>query len=305
MGCHMLSIFPGNAIRGGFAKSASRNSVASAIDHGRRAARRRFRRWVPAIWMVALFLFTAGCGIDLSTPPVASSDPADLTGTWVGTIEENDGVVYETTAVFSSQGEISFTIHRDPDAPDTTTGTVGSLDGSDKIFSFTLDGTNEGGLVADDTFAHAGIIVQGFSAGVLQKTTDPDNDKTSKFSYSLSYIGTTDSSIAWSGSIMRVVIDEFDVITSVIRKTSTVTISSDGSFSGNNFDDQVIQNTGGGEFSIPSDLGRYTGNWELSNQSQTGPVVILITPDKEFLGSYSCVDPDRTLKTCDFHLWHQ
>ncbi|MCH8887905.1 MAG: hypothetical protein IIC13_15080, partial [SAR324 cluster bacterium] len=86
--------------------------------------------------MVALFLFTAGCGVDLITPSVASSDPADLTGTWVGTIEENDGVVYETTAVFSANGDISFTIHREPDAPDTvSTGTVGSLDGNDKIFS--------------------------------------------------------------------------------------------------------------------------------------------------------------------------
>ncbi|MCH8076692.1 MAG: hypothetical protein IIC64_12815 [SAR324 cluster bacterium] len=257
--------------------------------------------------MVALFLFTAGCGVDLSTPPVASSDPADLAGTWVGTIEENDGVVYETTAVFSANGDISFTIHRDPDAPDTTTGTVGSLDGSDKIFSFTLDGTNEGGLVADDTFAHAGIIVQGFSAGVLQKTTDPDNDKTSKFSYSLIDIGSADSSITWSGSIMRVVIDEFDVITSVIGKTSTVTISSDGSFSGNNFDDQVIQSTTtpDGNFGVTDVLGRYTGIWELTDQSQTGPVVILITPDKTFLGSYSCVGTIRALDTCDFHLWHQ
>ena len=311
MGCHMLSTVPGSAIRGGFAKSASRNSVSSVIDHGRRAARRCFRIWILAIWMVALFLFTAGCGIDLSPPPVASSDPADLTGTWVGTIEENDGVVYETTAVFSSQGEISFTIHKSPDSLPTT-GTVGSLDGSDKIFSFTLDGTNEGGLVADDTFAHAGIIVQGFSAGVLQKTTSPPSVTTfGERPYDLTDIAGTvpGGEVTWSGSIMRVEVDADNVITKVVVKSSTVTIFSGGSFDGQTFEGDAIQSTTtpDGNFGVDDiDLGRYTGIWELSDSSKTGPVVILITPDKTFLGSYSCVDPEpRALDTCDFHLWHQ
>ena len=117
-------------------------------------------------------------------------------------------MVYETTAVFSANGDISFTIHKTPDVE--SNGTVGSLSGSDKIFSFTLDGTNEGGLVADNTFAHAGIIVQGFSAGVLQKTTDPAADKTSKFVYDLTDIAGTvpGGEVTWSGSIMRVVIDD-------------------------------------------------------------------------------------------------
>ena len=230
----------------------------------------------------------------------------------MGTIEENDGVVYETTAVFSANGDISFTIHREPDAPDTvSTGTVGSLEGNDKIFSFTLDGTNEGGLVADNTFKHAGIIVQGFSAGVLQKTTDPAADKTSKFVYDLTDIAGTvpGGEVTWSGSIMRVVIDdETGEIASVTPKFSTVTILYDGSFSGKNFDGEVIQNTTtpNGNFSVDDiDLGRYLGNWELqTDSSKTGPVVILITPDKTFLGSYSCVDPDPpALNTCDFHLW--
>ena len=312
MGCHMWAIVPGNSIRGGLAKAAPRKTTSPAIFQGRRDSRRWFRRWVPAIWLLALFAFAGGCGINLGSPPISSSDPADLAGTWVGTIEEDDGVVYETTAEFSANGDISFTIHREPDALDTVSnGTVGSLNGSDKLFSFTLDGTNEGGLVADDTFEHAGIIVKGFSAGVLQKTTDLDADRTPELPYSLSDIAGVvfDGDVTWIGSIMRVVIDDqTGAIKSVTAKSSTVTISYDGSFIGNNFDDEVIKNTGAGQFSDPNLFGRYIGIWELEDGSKIGPVVILITPDKEFLGSYSCVgtDPaDRILDKCDFHLWHK
>ncbi|MCH8887494.1 MAG: hypothetical protein IIC13_12970 [SAR324 cluster bacterium] len=150
--------------------------------------------------------------------------------------------------------------------------------------------------MADNTFAHAGIIVQGFSAGVLQKTTDPAADKTSKFVYDLTDIAGTvpGGEVTWSGSIMRVEVDADNVITKVVVKSSTVTILYDGSFSGKNFDGEVIQNTTtpNGNFSVDDiDLGRYTGIWELTDSSKTGPVVILITPDKTFLGSYSCVDP--------------
>jgi hypothetical protein len=207
--------------------------------------------------------------------------PSPLAGTWFGTLEDLNGDLYTLQVTVNANNTVT-----DELVDGSATGvthTAAVVSGQTQIFSLTGSDGSTGGFYVDSSYTHAVFVDDNLNFAVMQKGA------TSFPTYT-----TSDAVGTWSGFEVELNTDFslFDTF------SSTMTISAYPNFSDSNKYGTIT----GSFWDFDS---YYGGLWADITSPATGYSGVFMTPDKKFLGGYSCPDSGYWPEDCLFSAWNK
>ncbi len=240
------------------------------------------RKLCEFIAALALLLIVTGCGGGGG----GGDDDFPLNGSWGGTIEDPNGSLGVITLTISDS-EISGTT---PAGPFSGTITHEQL----SVWGFVLSDGKEGGFLHDLSFSHAVFVDEDFNFGVVQKGASGPSTYSAP-----DLVGSFD------GPFVTMDANFFLATTGSASATMLLDATFSGTSSaGDNFDGEL------GAFD--ADFGRWNGvgNPNINSTSinstvnETGQIVLFLTNDKNFAGSYACFPNIAAFPAgCAFSMW--
>jgi len=211
--------------------------------------------------------------------------PESLAGTWYGTAEDPNGIMWTVQVTVDNTGTLT-SIIRDGVLQEgvRSTGPVVREDGRN-VFSFTFTDGTAAGFIVDGSGQHLGFVDEDFWFGVLQKGAS-----------SLPSYNGPDIAGSWNGYTAELS-STFDLVKTY---DSQATVETTANFSGSDSE--------GGAFngSIPnysSFYGRWTGTWTASDGSESGGVRAFMSVDKTFVATYACSGAFPA--GCSYSVWNK
>lgn len=219
---------------------------------------------------------------DVITGSDSGSGNPFKSSTWFGTNEDNSFTLQTIEVRFDSSGDIE-AILLDGVSISGASGPVSKEQGN--IFGFELDNGTAGGFIREGDYA--AFVTDNNDIGAVQKDASALGSPYQLSDVTGSFDGTT------------VIVDAFYELLEVLG--SQVTVSGDGSFSGEDDDGTTFT----GSISVDdSTYGRYTGSFSNS-LGESGSVTAIATPDKQFIGSYACDSGGFYPEDCSFSAWQK
>ena len=228
-------------------------------------------------WVLLISLFLSACSSGSSS---SDNTTVDLTGSWVGTIQDPLG----------SKHQLTFTI----------SGATASaaIDGSDTGLSYQI-APLQGGIysveASDGTLG--GLFID--TAGTYLIYADEDGYFAigQKGANTLPTFALIDLAATWAG--YEITVDAaFDLLDT---NNSSATVNGDGSFTGSNAAGISFNQDTGGELTLTNaTLGAFSGNF-VNSLTESGPIIVLQSADLLALASLSC--SGSYPENCTFALW--
>lgn len=204
-------------------------------------------------------------------------------GSWGGTIEDPTGAWGVITLTFSGSNMSGST------PAGAFSGTIAQESGN--IWEFTLSDGTEGGFMHDPSVTHAVFVDEFFNFGVVQKGASGPAP---------SYAG-LDPVGSWAGTFATVDANFFLASTG----TASATVASDLTLFGSSSAPDSFM----GQLPFfDSNFGVWGTDFQNISSMLSGPgvLVVFLTSDKQFAGSYACF-PDFSAfpASCAFNMWNQ
>ncbi len=245
------------------------------------------RKSMCSLTAAALILAISSCGGGGGGG--SSGAPATLAGTWFGAGARAGGFVEVQVTVDSGNAVSSILIDGSPLG---VTGTIEIVPGQSQIYSYQLSDGTEGGFYLDQAAGHA-VLADWDMFAVLERGAT-----------AMPVYGQIDLGDSFDG--ISVTVDPFFELDTVVSSQATLWVS--GAFDGSDSAGTVFSHAPGGNLILfdshhGSWVGQYQSNGPLG--FSTGTLWVLMSPDKEFAGSWACDSSGMFPEDCSFAAWRR
>lgn len=226
-------------------------------------------------------VFLNGCGGGSGQKDTFSVDTsiAQLSGVWVGSLEDSNGVLRTLSLTIANGSVTSVSV----DGTSTTLSETITKQSNVSLFLVAVLNGAATRLLVDSTSTYAVFLDENFNFGVVQKNAQPP----------LPTFVVNDNDGDWAGHTLTT---DFT--------TSTVFTSS-GTCNNLSCDD-----TGNGvtatldlSATFDSTFGNWTGSYTVAVPSDSGTVSMLMSDDRNFVGFYRCSAAGTFPGDCEFTGW--
>jgi len=235
--------------------------------------------------LLALFACGGGSG---------GGGSASLEGTWLGPAIDGTWWMDAPAVVVSVviDGSNQITGLEIDGTPQNLTGTTAKVSGQSRIFEFALSDGTEGGLILDPAVEHAVMLDQFARFAILEKGAAGLPAYQQSDVFDKDYAGLI---VFLDGSM------ELDEV-----HDAQVQVFADGAFSGSDSAGYTFSNTAQGKLVLVDALyGVWQGQYDANGPggASTGWVVMLLSPDKAFVGAIVCDSTASSPLECGFGAW--
>jgi len=234
-------------------------------------------QWMSHLRFVALCFCTvlvAACGGGGDGGPPPPPTAPDMTGTWLGTLEDPNALMHTTSVTISGT---SITEIRVNGLVTGRTGTV-TMSPNAQVFVFTLNDGTKGAFFLDSNLTHAAFVDDEFNFGVVQKGAS-----------AVPTYADADINGSWSGIAGTTTdFNNFSIDSSTANCTHPTCTVTDSS---------------GPNTVTFGSVDTTFGRWQSISSTTGALVAAFLSPDKQFAGTYACNGFAGFPGTCEFTAW--